>query len=302
MLRLLLTKIEQYFYLKEVGRLGWEFSLRGCIMDSMNETTLILNALQKSPPPKKRKKVMKEIVPSIVDGPDAISDLVKKKERKDKSQARHKRKRLSQWTGSDFIKYLGEMLSNHGKYVRDGIRDKDAVGRIHDKMVDQIGSQMSNEVLKQYFEWWVSSHAPFLHDNTVYVDALAGEKVLSKFLSRFNTESMSETKSVIVDAPDISAETLFDMGGLPMVLCSKGIVITCEMLKQKDESGVFSKVSSALRNLSEDSVRQSMEVTLKFAPYKKDQSLDFMSVGRAAIEYYGLKEYKNVSYQDYFEC
>lgn len=270
----------------------------------MEERDLILSAIKKPTPVKRRRKVMKDIEPSIDVGSDAITQIAKKKARIENSHRLRRRKKVSEWSNTDFLKHMNEMLKNYGLRMCEAPKDKDTVNRIYDIMVNKVHDRMSNEVLKEYFEWWVSSHAPFIHDNELYVSILAAEYLIDKFLTRYQVNedvtSLNNTNgsSKIDQYVDLDVDTLLSMGGLSMALCSKGIVLTYMSLREKEEN-VFVKISNVLRGLSENAVRQSIENTLKFAPYKS-QLVDFVSIAKAAIDFHNLKDYRNISYRDYF--
>jgi len=131
--------------------------------------------------------------------------------------------------------------------------------------------------------------------------AMASETTVNKFSCRIPSTQQSKPVEEHIEDTKVDQETLLKMGGLSMVLCSSGIVLTCSLLSKNGEKNVFSKISSELRGLSEGAVRQSIESTLKNAPYPVDQSIDFISIARSAIEFHGLKDYKNISYRDYFK-
>lgn len=272
---------------------------------SMNETQLILNALQMPSPKKRTKLVMKELHPcdEVADPENkVIEELVRKQVRRRKSEKRNLKKSILDWTSTDFIRHVEKMLSSYGLTLQISlVRDRNTIARINDLLVKKLGDSMSNLILKDYLEWWVSVNAPFLHD-TVYLGALASETTVGKFTLRIPSSQQIEPEDQkIVKETKVDPEMLLKMGGLSMVLCSSGIVLTCSLLSKKGEKNVFSKVSSELRGLSEGAVRQSIESTLKNAPYSLDQSIDFISIARSAIEFHGLKDYKNISYRDYFK-
>lgn len=270
----------------------------------MNETELILGAIQKSAPPKRRRKVMREFEPSPVEENDTVlRDLANKQVKRRKTTSQRKRKSIIQWSNTDFIKYLSEMLSVHGlRLSSTGVRDRDNISRVYDAMAERLQEEMSNAILKTYFEWWVSSYGPFLTNEPIYTGTFAADHLIEKFLSRYDyTKQEAPKVTVKEEAMEIDEYTLYDLGGLPMVLTSKGLVVTYKVLREKKIDDIFSKISSALRDLSKDAVCTTMENTFKGAPYKEGDKVDFISVSRRALEFHGLKKYKKISYQDYFK-
>lgn len=274
----------------------------------MDETQLILQAISRPSIvlPKKKKFVMKEIEPSVFDDsqPDAILEITKKKSKAVKSRLKRDRKSITDWTATDFLLYIRQSLSTHGlSFMISGVRDSAIVNKIYDFMVDRLATQqMSNAILKDYFDWWVSSHAPFLHEQVKIYD-LSQEFEIEKFLKRFKSAPVKElnTKQVPTVSPsNISDEEVLKLGGIQMLLSTRGIVITCAVLRKNNTEQFLLKVSSALRGLSENSVKQVIRKTIELAPYNKEDSVDFMSISRNAIEYHGIKDFKNISYQDYF--
>lgn len=276
----------------------------------VDETKLILEAISNKNTPRnsKRKKVLKDVIPydviqSYPDESDAIVQLVKEKNRKEKNETKWKKKSISQWTNTDFLKYISSLLSPFGISVHRSVRDKDMIGRIYDSMLSKIPDKMSNHVLKQYLEWWVNVNSSYLND-AVYIGTLLSSKIIDKFLIRFEDDETfctDDKKGFKTEDKDnsVTPEILLKMGGLSMCLCSVGIVKTYELLKSLNESHIIERISKSLRNLSEDGVKQSLNTTIKLAPYKTDP-VDFISIARAAIEYYGIKDFKGISYKDHF--
>jgi len=134
----------------------------------MNETQLIINALQMPSPKKRPKLVMKEIHPydDIIDPENkVIEELAKKQARRRKQEEKGRKKSISDWTSTDFIRHVEKMLTSYGLTLQISlVRDRNTIAQINDLLVRKLGDVMSNHILKDYLEWWVSVNAPFLHD------------------------------------------------------------------------------------------------------------------------------------------
>jgi len=268
----------------------------------MNERDLILRALRKSPPPVCHKMVMQEIEPSIDEGPDAITALAKKQSRKHKTESKSKRKKLSQWTSSDFLRYINKMLSVHDLRLEStNIRDRDNINRLYDVFAKQLQDKMSNVVLKEYLDWWISSYSPFMHDYHIYATTFLRDDLIGKFLSRYKVSNKEVQESELKPDTSVSEDVLYEMGGLQMLLMSRGIVSSYRVLKSRNTLNPFLKISSTLRDFSKDIVRKTMEITLGLSPYNNDDIIDFISVAQPALDFYGLREFSNISYQGYFK-
>ncbi len=266
----------------------------------MNERDLILKALQQASPHRRCRMVVREIEPSIDAGPDAITALATKQSRKRKAVSRSKMKKLSEWNGSDFLRYINEMLSVHDLRLEStNVRDRDNVNRLYDILAKQLQEKMSNVVLKEYFDWWISSYGPFMHDYQIYAATFLRDDLVSKFLKRY--EAPDAPKPVQPVDSDVSEDVLYEMGGLQMLLMSRGIVSSYRVLRSKNTLNPFGKISSTLRDFSKDVVRKTMKITLELSPYNDDDTIDFVSVARPALDFHGLKEFLNISYQGCFK-
>ena len=277
----------------------------------MDDTQLILSALkQPSPKSRLRKKVLRDLGemstlgdPSpIEEKDDVITAISKRTQRKSK----YARKSVNEWGNTDFVSYLRHSLSNHGIGLEpSGVNGLSVISKIHDRLVDKLECEMSNQILKEFIDWWVSSHAQCLGSSRCSVLLLGSERFVDRFATRFAEvdEDMKCQRTLeegVVCYTNVTPETIYNLGGLPMLLCSFGIVDAHKLLKTKENGSGFTKIASALRELSKDDVKQVMKVTQERSPYHKNDVVDFISVAKAALEFHGLNEFKNVSYQKFF--
>lgn len=267
-----------------------------------SETLLILSAMKRSTPDKIKKKLLQELEPDILcPAPDAIIDIVNKKVKKKKENARLKKKSITQWTNTDFIRYANSLLSVHDvRFESSAARDSQIIARVYDDLVKRLGEQMNNQILKDYIEWWATTHGPALHGEPLYVSVLLSVHLLDKFQNRFTTLPKTQEVNKIEPATtQVDPKGLYAMGGISMVLLSHGIVHAYRVLKEDAGDKVFDRIVDALRSLSKESVKKTLEQTLRLAPYN-GAAVDFVSLARSAIEFYNLKEYKKLRYADYF--
>ena len=263
----------------------------------MNETDVILKALRQTTPLKKRKRMYTpEIEPSPICSYDEVIARIGKKTRKPL------KRNLSEWTNADFMRYLQELFSVRGMELSSvGIRDREIIGKTYDSLAHRLKEEMSNEVLRDYFDWWITSYGSLDHRRQFSVYIFLSDRYIDKFVRRFGVslkpqERLQERPQEVVDN-----FTLYKMGGLPLLLMSKGIVQTCSLLKERNEKNIFTEVVKTMQKFSKDTLLEIMEITLKGAPYPRKDEIDFISLARPVLEFYGLKKFINIKYQEYFE-
>ncbi len=265
--------------------------------ETVDETQMILNAMSQSSP-RKRSKKMDEVEPDLFCArkDDPIWKLSESMARKKK----HARKPLREWTSADLLKHLNEILSIHDlRLERAAARDREVMSSLYDQFVDCL-PEMSNKVMKDYLEWWVSCYAPTMHDREIYVNLLTQENYLKKFLQRYNVTPTTTAPTQERPAPGVDDATLYKMGGLPMLLVSKGIVVSCRLLERLDEKDIFIRISKALRELPKNVLMDVMETTASGSPYDPSDEVDFVSLARPALSFYGLNNYLKLQYKQHF--
>lgn len=267
-----------------------------------SETEMILSVIRMSPPQKKRKaKVMRELEYDVE--PDVLSELGKKIDKRRKAVSARKKKPLSEWRNIDFAAYIRSTLLTYGLQLAQDSSTNDWIARLHDTLVDKlkdkVSNNISNKTLKDYLEWWITSHAPFAHE-TVSIYTIQSERNIDKFVSRFDVAPKLESKEPLTTSVDVSPESLLDVGGLSMVLCSHGIVRAYHVLRNKQTPNIIGKISSSLKDLSANGVKSALSATIQFAPYSKDDIVDFISLSKLALDFHNIQSYKHIVYQDYF--
>ena len=264
----------------------------------MDETQAILDAMSMDRPEKTRKRVMNEIEPMPGEEEDVLMRMAKREARRERAR----KKPLRKWTMTDFMRYLNTLLSVHCLHLEKmSARDREIMAGLHDKFVDHLGEKMDNMVLRNYLDWWVSCFAASMHERRVYVGNVAQENTVEKFLRRYKDDIKDyRTDSEQPSEQNVDEYALFELGGLSMLLMSKGIVSANRVLKERNKDNIFSRISNTLMGFSKDVVLSTMEATLEGAPYNDEDSVDFISLARPALNYYAIKKFDNMRYQNCF--
>jgi hypothetical protein len=244
---------------------------------------------------------MREIEPSPISiENDAISKMASKITKKPR------KKPLRKWEPSDFLKYLVQALSNEGMSLeRVGARDREDMAFLYDELVRRVDEQMNNTVMRDYLDWWTGTHARKVFGQPLYVKSLANDRFLDQFI-RLKFGAVAENPSASVSAPpatthkEVDAQTLYRMGGLPMLLRSKGIVITARILRDKNDSNWLMRISQALQDFPKNAVQETMERTVG-ASYPLEDMVDFISIARPALEFHRIRDYSNMNYRGCFK-
>ena len=140
----------------------------------MDEKSLIIDAIR-------NKDTSEEL---SFPGPDAILTLVKKRTRRES----FKHKLCSQWNNTDFLRYLDSTMKDFGvsRIMGNVRRDGDYINKLYDRMVKKIGTQMTNEILREYMDWWCSIWAPRLTGSGFHINNLLEERHINTFFRRYN--------------------------------------------------------------------------------------------------------------------
>lgn len=273
-------------------------------MDS--DIELILSALQDSSPKFLRKrKVLQEfgdfgLCDGGVDKKDAISKLSDQARRKERSEKR-KQLPVEGWNNKDFLTYTQDLLKPYRVHLEnDGINGMNLMARMYDKLASHFCDAMCNRVLKEYLQWWVLSFGSGISSHSVYVQAIYDEKYVVMFVRRYN-EVVTGPKEGSARAVERDDATIFSTGGLPMLLMSKGIVVTHSFLRNRKEESPFTKIGKVLRTFSANVLKNTMDITINGAPYLAPHKVDFISIARPALELHSLKKYLNLDYAKFFQ-
>lgn len=268
-----------------------------------NENELILQALTQSSPPSKKRYEAEMFLDDLIESPqdDPIWKLAKKEERKEKAR----KKTIEEWSGADFLRYLNDRLTNYGlKLERAGIRDRDCVSKLFDDFVRCLGKKMTNEILREYFDWWISVNASNLHGEKIYIYRLMGRFDIEKFITRY--EERSKVQTPIIPKINVSQPTpddmmIYEVSGLPAVLMKKGIVVGHRILKEKKTDNAFQLIIKTLQSFSKETLGKTMDVTLAGAPYPQSDTVDFLSLARHALQFHKIVKYLKLDYKSYFK-
>lgn len=269
----------------------------------MNDADLIAQAMKMGTPKKRRKLILQEFEPSVLNpGDDAITKMASKaKSTKIKAKARP----LRCWTNSDFLNHMVKSLSVHGvSLARNSLTDTEEMGNLYDEFVRRIDDKMSNEVLRDYIDWWCSTYAARIYGSELYARNINQEKYLTEFVKiKFSSSNSVLKEAVVVQAKkeeEVNPHELYKMGGLPMLLLSKGIVISASVLREKGDANWLIRISNTLHDFSKEEVVEAVDRTTSGAPYGLDMMVDFVSIARPAIEYHRIKEYAGLNYRKFF--
>lgn len=269
----------------------------------MSETDLILEAMNGSIPTKRKRMVPQEVEPPVV-GYDAVIAKLAKRSRTKRSPAKRS---VTQWNNTDFLRYVGEILDVEGLVLEvSGVRDRELMGKVYDRLADHYRDRMTNFILRQYLDWWVHSYACILRQRSIHPQMFLMERYVENFISFYDLEAPSKAPKPPIekkdeDPVDLSDHALFELGGLPMLLMTEGIVISYKVLQERNESAVFQRLSTALRNLTRDAVEKVLDITLSKKTYNSKYAIDFISIAKSACEYYSIKKYVGIKYEEYFE-
>lgn len=259
----------------------------------MDERSLILNAI-------KNKKENTPEVDLDFPEPDAIEKWGKKK----KKQNSFKYKKCEEWTNVDFLRYLDSMLKEFGatRAIENVRRDSERVNQLYDSLAKPLQEKMSNLVLKDYIDWWVSIWAPRLTGEVLYIYQLNQDYQISRFVTRFQKDTADEPKPEIShQSPTLSDDMIFDLGGLSLLIVKKGLVASFRMLKKRSVSSPEKEILHVLKTLSRDMLIDVMDLTLHKSPYPKSDKVDFISLALPVLKEQGLTQFTKLSSEQYFE-
>lgn len=271
----------------------------------MTETELILSAMKMGMPKKQKKRVMKEIEPDPVI--DALDDPIwKKASRKPRAP-----KTVNQWNYRDFVRHVQKTLGLMGLRLESGVgygRDENLIVKLHDMFVPHFGDSMSNQILRDYLEWWIASYAR-LQDRPISLRTMMRDYHIARFIKSYGNNQRSLTMPVAASppvadrsaAPEVSDDELYALGGISMLLMSRGIVVANRVLTAKGEPKPLLQISRSLRSLSKGVLDQVMRTTLEASPYPKQDAVDFISLARPALRYHRINSFDHVQYMDSFK-
>lgn len=264
----------------------------------MDERALIINAI----------KQKKQNTPEVdFDFPEL--DVIEKWAKKKKKQESFKRKPIDDWTNVDFLRYLDYMLKEFGVARAKGNtrRDSDKINLLYDKLVKQLSVPMSNSILREFVEWWCSIWAPRLTGEEFQLGLLVQDYQISRFVSRYKKEDIIKEvpddllKSQAIDEPStINDDSIYDLGGLSLLLMKRGLVVGCRILKRRGVPNVDQMIQETIGQFNKEVLVNVLKITLQGTPYPESDRVDFISFATSALNRFGLTEYTQVPYRAYF--
>lgn len=253
---------------------------------TMDERALIIKAI----------KNKQEGVPEDISfpGPDAILDLVKKKTQRES----FRRKSCVQWSNTDFLRYIDSTMKEFGvsRILGNVRRDGDYINHLYDRMAKKLGDRMSNIILRNYIDWWISIWAPRMTGSGFHLKNLLDDKYINRFLQR-------DCEAEATDTPDPESsedDSIFELGGLPLLIIKRGLVIGHQVAKER-----FSEPQKELQAILDDLSREMLVAVLKTttqnAPYPKNHEIDFFGLVSPLLQQKGITDFDHMSSKSYFK-
>lgn len=269
----------------------------------MNENDLILEAMKKSAPLSKKQYIIPSYDDDLIESPadDPIWKLARLEVKRDKK----KNKSITEWVPSDFLRYVNSELKIYDLHLeRSGLRETTSITKLHDDLLHYVGKEnMSNEIMKEYFEWWIGSHRLNLQGEKIFIQRMTRRLDIEKFMDyKGKNKPLPQTpaQKPVSEDEELNELTIYEMSGLSGMLANKGIVVAHRVLKEKKEQNIFYQITSALQNFSKKLLETTMELTIKSAPYPGTDVVDFITLARPALQYHGIKKYFSLDYKKHF--
>jgi len=240
----------------------------------MDERELIINAI-------KQKKENTAKVDFDFPEPDVIDKWVKRKKRLES----FKGKQTEEWTNVDFLRYLDYMLKDFGviRSKENTRRDSDKINLLHDKLVKHLKVDMNNSILREFLEWWCSIWAPRLSGSEFNLNLLIQDYQIDRFSSRYKKQV--EMAPVIVESKQSTFssddDSIYSLGGLPLLLMKRGLVVGYRMLKKHNisDDASFSMMQKTIKQFSKKVCDHVIKITLQGSPYFKSDKVDLTKFG-----------------------
>jgi hypothetical protein len=276
----------------------------------MIENEIIFEAMKKSSPKKGPRKIQPKLFhTAFEDKHDPLFKIIEPSIKITKSK-KIKKKYISGWTATDFIKHLNQNLSLFGMALemsnittkKAGIRDAEWMNRLYDKLVKKLQYEMSNYVLKEYIEWWCGSFARLKTDQHICISYISSDEYIDKFVEfkqhKPTTKPLEEVMPSDNNTPPMEVYKKF---GLNRLLIEKGIVESHKVMAEIGQTAIFSQISTALNSFSKSMFDRVMQVTMSNR-YSMRDVVDFVSIARRSIQFHGLnKKYGKVDYKEFFK-
>ncbi len=255
---------------------------------------MILQALKSVPPTPKNRKSIKDIEPDIF---DSSNDVIWRAGQKQARRDRASRKPIDQWNSMDYMRFVDKLLRVYDLTLeRFGFNDKNMMTKLYDLFVDRLDYKMNNMVLKDYLEWWVNCHATGMYGRNISVYTFMKPFYFEKFLTRFKTDNPKKDISDEI----ISDDSLYNLGGLSILIVTKGIVLAHDFLRKKSVEDREEQIKSALQSFSKGVLCETLRITTENAPYYKEQSINFLRLASEALKSHSIKQFDSIQYAECF--
>lgn len=267
----------------------------------MEERELILNAI------KQKKKNTPEVDFDFPE-PDAIEKWVKRK----KKLESFKSKPTEKWGNVEFLRYLDYMLKEFGvvRAQNNTRRDSDKINHLYDRLVKRI-PEMSNHILKEFIEWWCSIWAPRLTGSEFHLGLLIQDYQVSRFANRYKNAVPAVPVPVLVPvlvpveqpACTVDDDSIYDLGGLSLLLMKRGFVVGWRVLKRKGMGDALASyaMQKITGKFNSEILVNVLKITLQGSPYPASDKVDFISLIKPALNQRGLTGHAQVPYGAYFK-
>ena len=188
------------------------------------------------------------------------------------------------------------MLSVSGSQLpTNSIYNREIIGKTYDILAVSLQEKMDNTILKEYIEWWINAYCLNNRSQTVYLNGMLNDGYINKFLSRH-----VESKSVLPES-QVDDATLYKVGGLQSLLLSKGIVAAHSYLIKTNETNISTKISDTLKKCSKKMIVNVVNITMKNKSYSKSALVDFISIAKPALDFFGIKDFNHINYKEFFQ-
>lgn len=262
----------------------------------MDERALIIDAI------KQKKTNTSKKVDFNFPEPDVIEKWAKRKKQLESFRS----KPIEEWGNVEFLRYLDYMLKEFGvvRAKENTRRDSDKINHLYDRLVKRIPVDMSNHILKEFIEWWCSIWAPRLTGSEFHLNLLIQDYQINRFANRYKKEDVLihvETQPTVPNT--VTDDSVYDLGGLELLLMKRGLVIGYHILKQREMSDVMasSMIQKAVRQFSKEVLVNILKITLQGSPYPESDKVDFIFLAASALNRFGLTEHTKIPHEVYFK-
>ena len=257
----------------------------------MTERELILNAISRKNTPKKKKTDVFDTIGA--DKPNPLDKLVKRQQRKEQ----FKKRNITEWTTVDFVNYLDVILKEFGiiRVKRNTRLDSNQINKLYDEIANLLKIDMTNDILKEYIEWWCSIYAAQMSGQDFYLQNLSKEYQIKRFVSRYGQNGQTKEQNQLINIPVASTvvndDILYDVGGLNLLIMKRGIVVGYKIIR-KNTNNPLSALRDSLVNFDSKTLINVMNITIQNSPYSSSDFVDFMTIAEPFLQKYKINDFK----------